>query len=105
MKKKMIIAVALAMGMLSAGAVSASAAASCCTDGTSTDTQVVSRFTHEAADLTGAVKAKENQLRELYGYEGVDADRIDALEAEIMVLKGKIRVIADKFGIPACCIG
>ncbi len=105
MKNKMIIAVALVAGMLSVGAVSASAAVSDGTAGSCTGTQVKQQFAHEVSGLTSAVKAKESQLRNLYGSEGVDAAKADALEAQIKELKGRIRVIANRYGIPACCLG
>ncbi len=105
MKKQIIVGIALAMGMLSAGAVSASAAASCCNDGKCTDKRAIEQFSHETAGTTGALKAKEIELREQYGYEGIDNNKTAQLEAELKELKGKVRLIAEKYSIQTCCLG
>ena len=104
MKKKMIVGIALAMGMLSVGAVSASAAGSCCNDGKCADKQVIQKFTQETAVLSSALKVKDIQLREQYSYEGIDMNKVNDLEAELKELKGKIKVAAEKYGLPACCL-
>lgn len=104
MNKQMIVGIALAMGILSVGAISASAAGSCCNDGKCTDKQVVQQFTQETAALSSALKAKDIELRELYGYDGIDIRKVNELEAELKELKGKIKVVAEKYGIPSCCI-
>jgi peptidoglycan hydrolase CwlO-like protein len=105
MKKYMIVGIALAMGMLSFGAISASAAGSCCNDGKCTDKQVAQQFTQETARLTSALKAKDIELRELYSYDSIDIRKADELEAEIKELKGNIKVVAEKYDIPSCCRG
>lgn len=104
MKKKMIVGIAMAMGMLSVGAVSASAAGSCCNDGKCADKKVVQQFTQETAALSSTLKAKDIELREQYSYEGIDMNKVNDLEAELKELKGKIKVAAEKYGLPACCI-
>lgn len=104
MNKNMIVGIALAMGILSVGAVSASAAGPCCGDGTCGDKLAAQQFTQETAALSKALKAKDLELRELNGYDSVDFRKTDALEAELKELKGKIRVIAAKYGISSCCI-
>ncbi|MBI5655643.1 MAG: hypothetical protein HZC44_01995 [Geobacter sp.] len=104
MKKNMIVGLALAMGILSVGAISASAATSCCGNGNCADKQVVQQFTQETSALSSTVKAKDLELRGLYGYEGFDIRKADELEAEIKDLKGKIKVVADKYGISSCCL-
>lgn len=105
MKKKMIVGMALVMGILSAGALSASAAEPCRNTATCADKQVVQKFTQEAAALSSVLKAKDGELRELYGHDGFDTRRSSDLEAEIKELKGRIRVIAEKYGMPGCCLG
>lgn len=102
MKKKMIVGIALAMGMLSVGAVSASAAGSCCNDGKCADEQLVQQFTQETATLSSALKAKDIELREQNSYDAIDMNKVDALEAELKELKGKIKAVAEKHGIPTC---
>lgn len=104
MKKKMIVGIALAMGILSVGAISASAAGSCCNDGKCTDKQIVQQFTLETATLSSTLKAKDIELRELYGYDAVDVRKVNELEAELKELKGKIKVVAEKYGILSCCL-
>lgn len=104
MKEKMIIGIALAMGMLSVGAVSASATESCCSSGKCTDTQAVRKFTQETTALSGVLKAKDIELREQYSYDGIDMHRVSDLESELNELKGKIRVVAEKYGISTCCL-
>jgi hypothetical protein len=104
MKTNMIVGIALALGMLSVGAVSASAAGSCCASGKCSDKQVVQQFSQETAGYTSALKAKNLELSELYRYDGIDASKVDGIEAAIKVLKGKIRVVAEKDGIPTCCL-
>ena len=105
MKKKMIVGVALVMGILSVGAISASAAGSCCNDGTCADQQVVQKFTQETAALSGALEAKDIELRAQYSYEAIDMTKVNELEAELKELKSKIRVAAEKYALPACCLG
>ena len=104
MKKNTIVGIALAMGMLSFGAVTASAAGSCCTGSNCADQQVVQKFNREAAGLTNALKAKDIELRELYGYEGMDIGKAAALEAELKEIKGRIKVVAEKYNILPCCL-
>lgn len=104
MKKKLIVGIALVMGMLSVGAISATAAGSCCNDGKCADKQVVQKFTQETAALSGALEAKDNELRAEYSYEAIDMNKVNMLEAELKELKGKIRVAAEKYGLPACCL-
>ncbi|MBI2353893.1 MAG: hypothetical protein HYV06_02490 [Deltaproteobacteria bacterium] len=105
MKKRMIVGIAMAMGMLSAGALSASAAGPCCIEGKCSDNQAVRQFIQESAALSGVFKAKEIELRELNAQEGIDIRKADALEEELRELKGRLRVAGEKHGVPPCCIG
>ncbi|HEY3309076.1 MAG TPA: hypothetical protein VGJ93_11530 [Desulfuromonadaceae bacterium] len=100
MNKKTIVGIAMAMGILSVGALSASAADSC---GKCADKQVVQQFNQETVGLTSALKAKDIELREQYSYDGIDTHKVGALEAELNELKGKIIAAAQKHGIPECC--
>lgn len=99
MKKNMIIGIALAMGMLSVGAISASAGDSC---GKCADKQAVEQFTQETTPLKNALHAKDLELRELNGYDSYDTRKASDLEVEIKELKDRINASATKFGIPAC---
>jgi peptidoglycan hydrolase CwlO-like protein len=104
MNRNMIVGLALAMGILSVGAVSASAAGPCCGDAPCGDKQAVQQFTQETTALSNALKAKDLELRELNSYDSIDVRKADELEAELKELKGKIRVIATRHGISSCCI-
>lgn len=99
MKKNMIVGIAMAMGILTVGAISASAADSC---GKCADKQAVQQFTQETAALTSALKTKDIELREQHSYDGIDTRKVSALEEELKELKDKINAAAQKYGIPAC---
>ena len=99
MKKNTIFGIALAMGILSVGAISASAADTC---GKCADKQAVQQFTQETAALTTALKTKDIELREEYSFDGIDTHKVSALEEELKELKDKINAAAQKYGIPAC---
>jgi len=102
MKKNMIVGIALAMGILSVGAISASAADTC---GKCADNQAIQQFKQETDSLTSTLKTKDLELRALYGYDSIDIHKVNALETEIKELKDKINASATKFGIPACSRG
>jgi peptidoglycan hydrolase CwlO-like protein len=104
MKKNLIVAMALALGVLSVGAVSASAASSCCNEGKHAGMQNIQQFSQETAGLSSEVKAKNIELRELYGFEGMDTNKVSNLEADLKELKGKIKLTADKYNIQPCCL-
>lgn len=104
MKKQMIAGIALAMGILSVGTFTASAEEACCGNGKCADKHTVHQFTQETASLSSALKAKDIELRDLYGQDRVDMRKVDALEAEIKELKGNLAVAAEKHGIMACCV-
>lgn len=106
MKKQMIVGIAMAMGVLSVGAMSASAsiAGSCCNSGTCADKQAVQKFTQETDALSSALKVKNAELRQQYSYDGIDAQKVSALEAEISELKNSLKAAAGKYGISTCCL-
>lgn len=99
MKKNMIVGMAMAIGILTVGALSASAADSC---GKCADKQAVQQFTQETAALTSALKAKDIELREQYAYDSINTHKVGELEGELKELKDKINAAAQKYGIPAC---
>jgi hypothetical protein len=99
MKKNMIVGIALAMGLLSAGAISASAADSC---GKCAGEEKIRQFKQDTAELSSALKAKDIELREQYTYNSIDTHKVGALEAEVKDIKDKINAAAQKYGIPAC---
>ncbi|TSK07818.1 MAG: hypothetical protein FPO08_00445 [Geobacter sp.] len=103
MKKSMVVATALAMGILSLGAVSASASSSCCTDNTCTDKQIVQQFEKETAETVRALKAKEVELRAVFSQDGVDSNRASELDSEIDKLKAEIKSTGERLGASPCC--
>lgn len=105
MKKNMIVGIALAIGMLSVNALSASAASSCCSNGNCADKQIVQQFAKETFALSTELNTKDIELRELYSYDGIDTHKAGRLEAQIKELKDEIKIIAEKYGISACCLG
>ena len=103
MKKQTIAGIALMLGILSVGAVSVSAAGSCCVDGKCSDKPTVQQFTKETTELRSALKAKDSELRELAGYGTYDTRKQQALEEELKELKAKISAVGQKYDIPPCC--
>lgn len=99
MKKNIIIGMALALGILSVGALTASAADTC---GKCADSQALQQYQQETGTLKSTLKAKDLELRGLYGYDSIDIHKVNVLEAEIKELKDKINVSATKLNIPAC---
>lgn len=99
MKRNILAGMALALGILSFGALSASAADSC---GKCADEKAVQQFSQETAGLTSALKAKDLELRKQYTFNNIDINEINALEKEIKELNAKINAAAQKYGIPAC---
>ena len=99
MRKNTIVRTAVVVGLLSFGALSASAAEACekCTE-----KQVLRQFTEETAELTTVLKTKNFQLRELYGYDGFDVQKANQIETEIKNLKDKIKLSANKLGVFPC---
>lgn len=104
MNKQLIVGTALALGVLSMGALSASAATSCCNGSNSADQQAVQQFSRESAGLSDALRAKNIELRQQYALEGIDPGKISALETELTALKEQLAVVAEKFGIKPCCL-
>ncbi|OGT98445.1 MAG: hypothetical protein A2079_03865 [Geobacteraceae bacterium GWC2_48_7] len=98
--KKIIIGTAMAMGILSVGAISAFAADPSC--GKCADQRAVQQFQKETASLTATINAKDLKLREMNSYESIDPREAGALENDIRELKDNINATAIKYGIPAC---
>ncbi|QEM67158.1 hypothetical protein FO488_02605 [Geobacter sp. FeAm09] len=107
MKRDLVMGIAIALGVLSIGVVSASAAttASCCNEeGACLDKSSAQQYKQETAALSDAVRVKEIELSQLLGY---DSTIIEArqLEAEIKELKDRIGVVAQKHAMQDCCRG
>jgi len=104
MKKTMIGGLALAVAILTMGVGAASAADSCCNDGKCHDIQALQQFNRDTANLTSALEVKDLELRQQFGYDSFDTQKVDRLENELKEMKGKIRHAAQKYNIPPCCI-
>jgi hypothetical protein len=99
MKTHRIAGIVGAVGLIAIGALSASAAETGCS---CAEKQAVQQYRQDSGSLTGALQAKEMELRELYLRETVDLATANRLEGELRELKGKVGALAEKYGIPAC---
>ena len=99
MKKGMILGITLAAGLLSIGALTASAADVC---DKCTEKQAMQQFTKETETLKAELKAKDLELRGLYAYDSINIRKVNAIEADLKDIKDKIRATAAKHGITAC---
>jgi len=99
MKKNLIIGTILALGTLSMSTLTASAAD---THGKCADGLAIQKFHRDTDPLASALKAKNLELRSLYGYDSIDIHKVDAVEAEIKELKYQINAFATKLNIPPC---
>lgn len=100
MKKHIIIGMAL--GILTIGALSASAAGTGQYMAACADKQAYQQFNAETSGLTSTLNAKLTELKDLNYAEGYDFRKANELEKEVKELKGKINTAAQKIGIPAC---
>lgn len=103
MKKRSIIGITLVLGMLVAGSAYAVGCGICGEGGKCKDPQAVQQFKNETAGLAAELKSKDLELRNIYGMDGIDTNRTGDLESEIKGLKARIRAVADRLEIPACC--
>jgi len=99
MKKNTIIGMALALGILSFGALSASAADTC---GKCADNQSIQQFRQETDSLESTLKSKDLELHSMYLTDTYDTRKASDLEAEIKELKAQINASAAKHKIPPC---
>lgn len=99
MKRNMVVGIAMALGIISTGTVTSFASEfySKCAD-----KQAVEQFRYETNGLVSKVKQKDLELRELNAYDGIDINKVNALEADIKDLKEKINASANKYGVYSC---
>jgi peptidoglycan hydrolase CwlO-like protein len=99
MKKNRIAAIVIALGLVTIGAMSASAAETGCS---CAEKQALLQYRQDTGNLTKALQARQAELRELFLQETMDLSRADRIEGELRELKGKIGAAAEQLGIPAC---
>jgi len=101
MKKSLIAALALTLGIAGFGVAHASAG-SCCQNGSCT--QQAAGVSSAGVDAAAqAVRAKELELRRIYSDDTIDPHQVDKVEGELKVLQGELRA-AQKQGVPPCCL-
>ncbi len=103
MRKNMVIGIAMAVGMLSFGALTASAAGSGMNMDNCADKQVNQQFTQETAGLVAALNARNDELRSQNYTEGpANLLKTDVLKKEVTELKNQINAAALKHGVKMC---
>ncbi|SNB45529.1 hypothetical protein [Geobacter sp. DSM 9736] len=66
--------------------------------------ETVKQFRQNTSELRGQLSVKELELRQEYGYEGIDMRRVEAIEGEIREIKEKIKTVAKKLNLePGSC--
>ncbi|GLI39538.1 hypothetical protein KI811_16000 [Geobacter hydrogenophilus] len=66
--------------------------------------ETVKQFRQNTATLREQLSAKNLELRQQYGYDGLNTSRIDELEGQLRELKEKIKAEARKLNIePGSC--
>ena len=103
MKKQAIVGAVVALGLFAGSTAFAATCGSCGDNVKCKDTQAVQQFKNETAGLFADLKAKNIELRNEYGFEGINMNRVNELEGQIKELKAKIHAVADKLEIPVCC--
>jgi len=103
MKKNMVAGIAMAVGILSIGALASAAGGSEQSMEACVSKSAYQQFIQESSELTNKLKNKEFELREQYSLSDyVDNYKVGELEADQKELKNKINAVAQKYGIPAC---
>lgn len=70
----------------------------------SVSAETVKQFRQNTSDLRGQLSVKELELRQEYGYEGIDMRRVEVIEGEIREIKEKIKAAAKRLNIePGSC--
>jgi hypothetical protein len=65
------------------------------------DIETVKKFQHETLPLRDELITKRLEIRQEYGKENPDRERIATLEKEIVDIRTKIHQKADELGLPA----
>lgn len=70
----------------------------------SVNAETVKQFRQNTATLKEQLAAKDLELRNEYGYEGINMRRVDELEGEIRAIKENIKGVARNLNIePGSC--
>ncbi len=69
--------------------------------GTGTNVETMKKFQSETLSLRDAIMTKNLELQNEYNKPAPDANRIAALQKEIIDLQAKIQTVAEKHGITA----
>ena len=103
MKKNMVVGIAMAVGILSFGALSAFA------DGSDSNldycygNQANHQFNKESAGLVSQIKEKKSELKDLlYTDASYDINKANKLEKDVKQLEGKINTTAHMHGMESC---
>ena len=103
-----MMGIAVVVGMVSIGALTASADDSIII---SADKQAIQKFTQETTALATTLAAKKTELAGLYSITDVseagaqlslDVAKVNALEAQIKVLRDQISAAAQKYQVQVC---
>lgn len=107
MRKNTVVGIVMAVGMLSFGALTASAANSDFAMASCNSKQSYQQYSQETSGLMSELKSKEIELQALYGNDrygnGSNNDRaVSELNGEIKSLKNKINASSQKNEIMDC---
>jgi hypothetical protein len=100
MKNNMLAFVVIAVILALSGAVYAEDGPSCVKV---INAEKLNKFRQHTADLREQLNAKDQELRVLYSYEGLDTGRVAELEEEIRGIKANIRTVAVSMNLEPCC--
>ncbi len=107
MKKELIIGLILIVGLLLVSAVYAQFPDKGygLKQFSNADIEKVKKFQRETLPLRDELIAKKLEIRQEYGKENPNRERIAALEKEIIDIRAKIHQKADELGLPAQKVG
>ncbi len=104
MKRKIVLSVLTALGLMVGGVSYAAACGSCGDNAKCKDPRAVQQFRDKTAQLRKSLIEKEVELRFEYGMNSIDTNRTTDLENQIDDLKAKISAAGQKLGFDSCCI-
>jgi peptidoglycan hydrolase CwlO-like protein len=66
------------------------------------NSESLNKFRQNTADLRVQLDAKDQELRALYSFDGLDTGRVAELEEEMKGIKAKIRSVAATMNLEPC---